>query len=70
MNNPVFNALGGAPVANPVAQIVQQINMLKQQYSDPQTAIAQLMSSGRYTQRDLDAAQAAARQFTAQYLNK
>lgn len=70
MNNPVFNALGGAPIANPVDQVMQQINALKQQYSNPQAAIMQLMNSGQYSQRDLDAAQAAAQQFMKQYLNK
>lgn len=69
MNNPVFNALGGSNV-DPVAQMMQQINVLKQQYSDPQVAIMQLMKSGQYSQKDLDAAQAAAQQFMKQYLNK
>ena len=66
MNNPIFNALGGAPIANPVDQVMQQINALKQQYSDPQTAIRM----GNFTQQELNAAQAAAQQFMKQYLNK
>lgn len=65
MNNPVFNALGGSNV-DPVAQVMQQINVLKQQYSDPQTAIRM----GNFTQQELNAAQAAAQQFARQYLNK
>ena len=65
MNNPVFNALGGSNV-DPVAQVMQQINVLKQQYSDPQTAIRM----GNFTQQELNAAQAAAQQFMKQYLNK
>ena len=65
MNNPVFNALGGSNV-DLVAQVMRQINVLKQQYSDPQTAIRM----GNFTQQELNAAQAAAQQFTRQYLNK
>ena len=65
MNNPVFNTLGGSNV-DPVAQVMQQINVLKQQYSDPQTAIRM----GNFTQQELNAAQAAVQQFMKQYLNK
>lgn len=66
MNNPVFNALGGGSANNPISWMNDQIAQLKRQYSDPQTAIRM----GNFTQQELNAAQAAAQQFTRQYLNK
>ena len=66
MNNPVFSALGGGNAHNPISWMNDQIARLKQQYSDPQTAIRM----GNFTQQELDAAQAAAQRFMKQYLNK
>lgn len=39
-----------------IMALMQQINQLKQQYSNPQDAIQQLMNSGRVTQEQYNKA--------------
>lgn len=56
--NPFFNAMQGGDIR-------QQIDRLKQQYSDPQAAIQQLLNSGRVTQAQYNAAAQRARQIMA-----
>ncbi len=66
MGNPFFNALGGGrrpmPGGPNMQNLQAQIAKLKQQYSNPQDAIQQLMNSGRVTQDQYNAAVQRARQ--------
>lgn len=49
--NPLFNALGGnqAP-ANPVAQMMQEVQRIQQNISDPRAEVQRLLNSGAMSQ--------------------
>lgn len=64
MSNPVFKALGGNQpnVAQQFQRFVQQM-----QGRDPRAMIDELVSSGRVSQQQLDAAQQRAHQIAAMF---
>lgn len=64
MSNPVFKALGGNQpnVAQQFQRFVQQM-----QGRDPRAMIDELVSSGRVSQQQLDAAQQRAQQIAAMF---
>lgn len=64
MSNPVFKALGGNQpnVAQQFQRFVQQM-----QSRDPRAMIDELVSSGRVSQQQLDAAQQRAQQIAAMF---
>lgn len=64
MPNPVFNALGGNQpnMAQQFQRFVQQM-----QGRDPRAMIDELVSSGRVSQQQLDAAQQRAQQIAAMF---
>ena len=65
MPNPVFNALGGNQQPNMMQQFQQSMNQMKGQ--DPNKILNDLVSSGRVSQQQLDAAQKQAQQMRGMF---
>lgn len=65
MPNPVFNALGGNQQPNMMQQFQQFMNQMKGQ--DPNKILNDLVSSGRVSQQQLDAAQKQAQQMKSMF---
>lgn len=69
MANPLYNAIGKAPMPGPMGnfqQMVQQFNQFKNTFKgDPKQKVQELVSSGQISQTQLDQLQNAARQFMA-----
>lgn len=65
MPNPVFNALGGNQQPNMMQQFQQFMNQMKGQ--DPNKILNDLVSSGRVSQQQLDAAQKQAQQMRGMF---
>ena len=65
MPNPVFNALGGNQQPNMMQQLQQFMNQMKGQ--DPNKILNDLVSSGRVSQQQLDAAQKQAQQMRGMF---
>ena len=63
MINPLFQALGGGP--NMVQQFTQFMNQMR--WKDPNAMIQELVSSGRVSQQQLDAAQKQAQQMQGMF---
>lgn len=65
MPNPVFNALGGNQQPNMMQQFQQFMNQMKGK--DPNKILNDLVSSGRVSQQQLDAAQKQAQQMRGMF---
>ena len=65
MPNPVFNALGGNQQPNMMQQFQQFMNQMKGQ--DPNKILNDLVSSGKVSQQQLDAAQKQAQQMRGMF---
>lgn len=65
MPNPVFNALGGNQQPNMMQQFQQFMNQMKGQ--DPNKILNDLVSSGKVSQQQLDAAQKQAQQMKSMF---
>lgn len=65
MPNPVFNALGGNQQPNMMQQFQQFMNHMKGQ--DPNKILNDLVSSGKVSQQQLDAAQKQAQQMKSMF---
>lgn len=65
MPNPVFNALGGNQQPNVMQQFQQFMNQMKGQ--DPNKILNDLVSSGKVSQQQLDAAQKQAQQMKSMF---
>ena len=73
MANPLFNALGGGNMPNPLnnmKNMVQQFNQFRQSFKgNPREVVMNMVNSGQISQEQLNTAQQAAQQFK-QFLNK
>lgn len=65
MPNPVFNALGGNQQPNMMQQFQQFMTQMKGQ--DPNKILNDLVSSGKVSQQQLDAAQRQAQQMRSMF---
>lgn len=64
MANPLFNALGGAPLNNNLLNMVNQFNQFRNSFNgDPKQTVMQMVNSGRISQNQLNQLQQAASEF-------
>ncbi len=69
MSNPIYQAMGNAPMPGPMGNMAQMVQAFKQFRAtfqgDPKTEVQRLLQSGQISQSQLNQAQQMAQQFKA-----